>query len=109
MCPHTLCSLRIALHLLVNRLIDANCCWFLQFRPSKSFKSYPVGPFHSPPSRANECKGTKEEFVQLMKKSLMAEQLFAEGVGPSQKIDDIPIAGVQAAWHTRKKMRAGSH
>ena len=34
-----------------------------------------------------------------MKKSLMAEQLFAEGVGPSQKIDDIPIAGVQAAWH----------
>ena len=60
-------------------------------------------PFHSPPSRANECKGTKEEFVQLMKKSLMAEQLFAEGVGPSQKIDDIPIAGVQAAWHTRKK------
>ena len=32
--------------------------------------------------------GSKEEFVQLMKKSLMAEQLYAEGVGPNQKIDD---------------------
>lgn len=35
------------------------------------------------------CRGSKEEFVQLMKKSLMAEQLYAEGVGPSQKIEDI--------------------
>jgi hypothetical protein len=32
--------------------------------------------------------GSKDEFVQLMKKSLMAEQLFAEGVGPNQKIEE---------------------
>ena len=37
------------------------------------------------------CRGSQEEFVQLMKKSLMAEQLYAEGVGPSQKIEDIWI------------------
>ena len=52
-------------------------------------------PEHPMAHFPDEC--SKEEFVQLMKKSLMAEQLYAEGVGPSQKIEDIPIAGTQDA------------
>ena len=38
------------------------------------------------------ASGSKEEFVQLMHKSLMAEQLFAEGVGPNQKIEEIDVS-----------------
>lgn len=41
----------------------------------------------APSSAVPQAEGSKEEFVQLMKKSLMAEQLFAEGVGPNQKIE----------------------
>ena len=38
--------------------------------------------------RLQSIAGSKDEFVQLMKKSLMAEQLFADGVGPTQTIEE---------------------
>ncbi|CAJ1395151.1 unnamed protein product [Effrenium voratum] len=47
-------------------------------------------PEHPMATFPEEC--SKEEFVALMKKSLVAERLFAEGVGPSQKNDEQPIA-----------------
>ena len=52
----------------------------------------PDHPMSQFPNEAN-----KDEFVALMKKSLMAESLFTEGVGPHHRNDEQPIATTQDA------------
>ena len=52
----------------------------------------PEHPMSQFPNEAN-----KEEFVTLMKKSLMAESLFSEGVGPHHRNEEQAIATTQDA------------
>ena len=52
----------------------------------------PDHPMSQFPNEAN-----KEEFVGLMKKSLMAESLFSEGVGPHHRNEEQAIATTQDA------------
>ena len=77
--------------------------WSLQPMSATNAKSIASGehhllfrnPDHAMSTFPNEAN--KEEFVSLMKKSLMAESLFTEGVGPHHRNDEQPVATTQDA------------